>query len=107
MHNPGGKVPHFSMRPHPVVSMMLILTLIVGLLTAMSFFAQEDGTGQYRQQGVFVLIVTSILTICLSIVATSKLWFSHLWKKNSTHKRHSQHTKYHPAMQEREFRKGR
>jgi hypothetical protein len=87
--------------------MGLILVLIIGLLTAMSFFSKEDGTGGPRQNGIFTLILTAIITICLSIVATAKLWFTHLWKKNSTHDRHKQHSSHHPAVKEREFRKGR
>ncbi|MEN7973962.1 MAG: hypothetical protein ABFR47_09040 [Verrucomicrobiota bacterium] len=102
-----GKVPHFTLRPHPVVSMVLILVMIVGLLTALSFFSMEEGTGVYRQKGIFTLILTSILSICLAIVATAKMWFSHLWKKNSTHARHKEHTQYHPAIREREFRERR
>lgn len=102
-----GKVPHFTLRPHPVVSMVLILVMIVGLLMAMSLFSMEEGTGEYRQRGIFTLILTGILSILLSIVATAKMWFRHLWKKNSTHSRHKDHSKYHPAIRDREFRKQR
>lgn len=107
MSNTGGKVPHFQLRPHPIVLMILILVLITGVLIAMSFFSMEDGTGSFKHRGVFTLIITALLSICLSIVATAKMWFSHLWKKNSTHDRHKRHTKYHPAMKERQFRKER
>lgn len=95
------------MRPHPVVTVVLVLVLIVGLLSAMSFFYKEDGTGQYHQQAILILFVTGILTICLAILATAKMWFTHLWKKNSTHKRHQQHTRHHPSIKEREFRRSR
>ena len=95
------------MRPHPVVSIALWFVLIVGLLVAMSLFYKEDGTGHYKQQGIFVLIVTSILTICLTIVATSKFWFSHLWKRNSTHARHHDHTEHHPEVRQCNFRNQR
>jgi uncharacterized membrane protein YozB (DUF420 family) len=104
MNNVRGKVPIFTLRPHPVVSLVLVLVLIVGLLLAMSFYSKEDGTGVYRQKGTFTLILTTILSICLTIVATAKMWFTHLWKKNSTHDRHKQHSKHHPTIQEREFR---
>ena len=87
--------------------MVLVLVLIVGLLTAMSFFSMEEGTGEYKQRGVFTLVITAILSICLTIVATAKMWFTHLWKKNSTHERHKNHSRYHPAVKEREFRKKR
>ena len=104
MTNTGGKVPHYTLRPHPIVSMVLILVMITGVLVALSFFSKEDGTGTFKHRGIFTLIVTALICICLSIVATAKMWFSHLWKKNSTHARHKKHTKYHPMMREREFR---
>ncbi len=95
------------MRPHPVVMGALIMIMIVGLLLAMSLFAKDEGTGVYRQQGILTLIITGILCICLTIVATAKFWHTHLWKKNSSHARHKQHTKYHPAVQQKEFRRNR
>lgn len=103
-----GKVPHFSMRPHPVVLAAMIMTLIIGGLLALSLFSKDEGTGgTYHQQGVLTLIITAILTILQAIVATAKLWYTHLWKKNSTHARHKQHTKFHPSMREQEFRNAR
>lgn len=84
--------------------MVLILAMISGILLAMSFFSKEDGTGTFNQRGILTLIVTILLCVCLSIVATAKMWFRHLWKKNSTHDRHKRHTKYHPLMRDSEFR---
>ena len=102
-----GKVPHFTLRPHPVVTGLFIFVLVIGLLTAMSFITKDEGAGDYRQKGILTLTITGILSTCLAILATSKLWFTHLWKKNSTHARHKNHTKHHPAIQEKEFRKRR
>ena len=99
-----GKVPHFTLRPHPVTSGLFIFVLVVGLLTAMSLLTKEEGAGDYRQKAMLTLAVTGVLSTCLAILATSKLWFTHLWKKNSTHARHKKHTKHHPAMKEKEFR---
>jgi hypothetical protein len=65
----------------------------------------EEGTGEYSQKGTLVLIITAIVSILLIVVATSKMWFPHLWKKNSTHKRHRQHTQYHPSVKEKEYRR--
>jgi NADH:ubiquinone oxidoreductase subunit 5 (subunit L)/multisubunit Na+/H+ antiporter MnhA subunit len=107
MNNVRGKVPIFTLRPHPVVSMALVFVLIIGLLLAMSFYSKEDGTGVYRQKGVFTLILTAVISICLTIVATAKMWFTHLWKKNSTHDRHKNHSANHPTIKEREFRNQR
>ncbi|MDF7802075.1 hypothetical protein P4C99_21570 [Pontiellaceae bacterium B1224] len=98
-----GKVPHFSMRPHPVVSGLLIMILIVGFLLAMSFFSKDEGTGIYRQHGILTLIITGLLSLFLIVVATAKFWYTHLWKKNSSHARHKQHTKHHPAYQKKEY----
>ena len=99
-----GNVPHFSLRPHPALSGAFIFVLVVGFLLSMSFFSKEEGTGQFQQQGIVVLIITGFICLCLFILGTSKFWFPHLWKKNSTHARHKQHSKYHPAEREKEFR---
>ncbi len=95
------------MRPHPVLTGAIILTLLVGILLSLSFWSQEEGTGLYKQRAILTLIITAIITVFLLILATSKLWFPHLWKKNSTHDRHKQHTRYHPSVREREFRNNR
>ena len=92
------------MRPHPVVMGALILILIVGTLLSLSFFAQDEGAGDYRQRGIFTAILTAIISILLVFLATGKFWFTHLWKKNSTHARHKQHSEFHPVNRDREFR---
>lgn len=107
MRHSKGNVPQFTLRPHPGVSLALILILLVGLLTILSFFSKEDGTGVYRQKGILVLVLTAVISICLTIVATAKMWFTHLWKRNSSHSRHKKHTQHHPATKDREFRKRR
>lgn len=107
MQHSKGNVPQFTMKPHPVVSMVLFLVLTIGLLLALSFFSKEDGAGVYRQKGILVLVLTVLISVCLTIVATAKIWFTHLWKKNSTHSRHKQHTRHHPAVKERNFRNRR
>ena len=93
-----GKVPQFSMRPHPVVTGLFFVILVVGLLLSLSFLSQDEGTGTYRQRAMFTMLVTALSCTFLAIVATSKFWFPHLWKKNSTHDRHKQHTHHHPAV---------
>jgi len=96
-----GKVPQFTMRPHPMVLGALILILVVGILLALSFFVKEEGTGVYKNRGILTLMITAVLSIFLTILATAKFWYTHLWKKNSSHDRHKQHTQYHPAMRNR------
>jgi len=75
------------------------MILIIGLLLAMSFFSKDEGTGVYRQQGILIVIITVMICIGLIIIATAKFWYTHLWKRNSNHARHKQHTKHHPAYQ--------
>ena len=81
-----------------------IMVLLVGILLALSMFAQDEGAGDYRMKGVLILMVTGVISFCLLILMTAKLWFPHLWKKNSTHARHRQHSQHHPAMRERAYR---
>ncbi len=92
-----GTVPHFSMKPHPMMLGGFFLVLIVGGLLALSFFVKDEGAGDYRMRGVLVLMITGLISFFLLILMTAKLWFPHLWKKNSTHARHKQHSAYHPS----------
>ncbi len=104
---PKGKTPHFSLRPHPIPLVALVLVVISGGLVALSFFEQEDGTGVYKHKGIITAIITFFLAFCFLFAATAMFWFPHLWKKNSTHARHCQHTKNHPVMKNDDFRRKR
>ncbi len=92
-----GKVPHFTMRPNPGMTALFFFVLLVGLLLALSFLSREEGVGQYRQRAILTLSITGVFCTCLAIIATSKMWFRHLWKRNSSHNRHKQHTQHHPT----------
>ena len=92
-----GKVPHFSLKPHPAIISAFFFVLIIGVLVGLSLLSQERGAGDYRQKADFVFLVTGLLCIFLLIAGTSKMWFPHLWKKNSTHDRHKQHSSRHPV----------
>lgn len=107
MHPTRGRVPQFSMRPSPTLVWSFFFILLIGFLVSMSFFSQEEGTGEYQQRGIMVLLITGFINICLLIIATGKMWFPHLWKKNSTHARHKQHSEHHPAMRDKSFRSSR
>jgi len=95
-----GKVPRFSLMPHPMIIASFILVLVVGSLIGLALLSKDGGVGDYRHQADFVFLVTGILCILIFLMGTSKLWFRHLWKKNSTHARHKQHTKYHPTRRD-------
>ena len=99
-----GKVPQFTMRPHPAIVGLLIMVLLIGTLLALSFFVKEEGTGVHRHHGVLTLIITAFISFCLLVLGTAKFWYRHLWKKNSTHDRHKQHTQYHPSMRDKAYR---
>jgi len=90
-----GKVPHYKLRPNPGIMIVLLLTLISGGLLGMTFVSMDDGSGASLQKAYFVFLVTGVISVCLLIVATSKFWFPHLWKRNSTHDRHKQLSRRH------------
>ena len=97
----GKQTPNFRLRPEPTASLLFILVLVSGLLITLSFFSQEDGTGVYHQKGIFSSIATGLLSFTFFLGATAKFWFTHLWKKNSTHKRHGRHSNIHPAKKDK------
>lgn len=99
-----GKVPQFSLRPHPAIITGMVLVPLIGLLTAGALFQKDAGTGELKPAAILVLIITGILFFMLLIGATYKLFFPHLWKKNSSHSRHRQHSKRHPYHREKEIR---
>ena len=83
--------------PHPVIVALFFFVLIVGVLIGLALLSKDGGVGDYEQKANFVFMVTGLLCVFIFMIGTSKLWFSHLWKKNSTHARHKQHTQYHPT----------
>lgn len=95
------------MLPSPAIISAFFLVLLTGVLLAGSFWSKEDGTGEFRHQAIAVITVTGLICTFIAIIATSKMWFPHLWKKNSTHKRHKQHTRHHPAVKQQEYRNNR
>jgi hypothetical protein len=97
-----GKVPEFSLRPHPAITTGMILVPLIGVLTAAALFQKDAGTGELKPAAILVLIITGILFFMLLIGATYKLFFPHLWKRNSSHKRLRQHSKHHPYYSEKE-----
>ena len=101
---PKSKVPQFKLRPDPIATFLFILVFISGLLISLSFFKAEDGSGVYFQKGLISSIFTGLISLCLLFAATSKLLFSHLWKKNSSHDRHRMHSKNHPMEKEKAFK---
>ena len=100
----GNQTLNYRLRPEPTATVLFILVLVSGLLITLSFFSQVDGTGVYQQKGVFSAIITGLLSFALFLGATAKFWFTHLWKKNAKHLRHSRHSNFHPAKQEKAFR---
>ena len=97
-----GRVPTFNLKPHPLLISALAIVIIGGLLLALSFHSRDDGSGRHVQQAVFTLIVTFVMTGCLLIMGTSKMWFPHLWHKNRSHKRHRGKKHHHRHRQHRD-----
>jgi hypothetical protein len=101
-----GKVPHFSLKPSPGAIFIFALTLVSGILITLAIYSKEEQDGAYEHRMAFLsIIVTSLLCFFQIILATSKLWFPHLWKKNSSHDRHRHHSPNHPSVQRQRARR--
>jgi len=74
----GDRVPMFKLRPYRGLLLAALFTAVVGGLLSSYFFIEDAyQTGIHR--GLFILIVTAILTLLLIVVAFSRYGFKHLW----------------------------
>jgi len=75
----------FKLRPYRGLLLAAIFVLIIGgLLSTYFFYEDADITGS---RGIFVLIVTLILTLFLVLSAFSRYGFRHLWHHRPGYKR--------------------
>ena len=82
----GDRVPMFKLRPHRGLLIVAFFVLVVGGLLSAYFFGEDTySTGSNR--GLFILIVTLILTLLLVVVAFSRYGFRHLWHHRPGYKR--------------------
>ncbi len=82
----GDRVPMYRMRPNRGMLWMALFILIVGGLLSVYFY-NEDAYVAESTRGLFVLIITCVLTLFSLIAATSHFWFRHLWHHRPGYKR--------------------
>jgi hypothetical protein len=82
----GDRVPMFKLRPYRGMLLAAFFVLVVGGLLS-SYFFIEDAYCTGCRRGLFVLIVTLILTVLLVVVAFSRYGFRHLWHHRPGYKR--------------------
>ena len=82
----GDRVPMFKLRPYRGLLLVALFVLIVGGLLSAYFFT-EDAYCTGSRRGLFILIVTLILTFFLIVVAFSRYGFRHLWHHRPGYKR--------------------
>lgn len=82
----GNQVPMFKLQPHKGLLLTAVFILIIGGLLSAYFFVEDAGLPEARR-GIFVLIVTLILTILMIISAFARYRFSHLRHHRPGYKR--------------------
>lgn len=82
---PGDRVPMFKLRPYKGLLLVALLVLVVGGLLSADFFARDAYSSESR--GLFILIVTLLLTLMLVVVAFSRYGFRHLRHHRPGYKR--------------------
>jgi len=74
----GGKVPMFKMKPQRGTMWIAIVVFLLGL----AFYYdghQDPGDIQAHERSNLVFVISIVVSGLLMIVATSKMWFKHLW----------------------------
>lgn len=76
MHS--GHVPSFRMKPRYGTLIVAVLVLLVGI---MGFYDAHNDPGNLDAQsrGKLLLAVCIVIFGVLVIIATSRMWFRHLW----------------------------
>ncbi len=82
----GDRVPMFKLRPYRGMLWGALFAFVVGGLLSAYFFI-EDSYCTATHRGLFVLIITLILTTLLIIVAFSRYGFRHLRHHRPGYKR--------------------
>lgn len=76
--NTHGKVPMFKMKPHKGSLLMALGILLLGIL----FFVEghrDPGDIPAQERAKLVLAISIVIAGLLLIIATGRMWFTHLW----------------------------
>ena len=78
MYSNHGKVPMFRMKPQPGYLWAAIIVLLMGVL--IYFEGHRDpGNVPAHERSTLILVISIIASGVLLIIATSRMWFKHLW----------------------------
>ncbi len=81
----GDRVPMFKLRPYRGLLLAAVFVAVVGGLASAYFFTEDVYCGCRR--GLFILIITVIVTLLLIVAAFSRYGFKHLWHHRPGYKR--------------------
>jgi len=82
----GDRVPMFKLRPYRGLLLAAVFVAVVGGLASAYFFT-EDAYCTGCRRGLFILIITVIVTLLLIVAAFSRYGFKHLWHHRPGYKR--------------------
>lgn len=74
----GGKVPMFKMKPQRGTLWLAIIILLLGCVTFLDGH-KDPGDVPAQDRANIVLTLSIIISGILLIIATSRMWFKHLW----------------------------
>lgn len=95
-----GGVPNFKIRISGPFLILLGMVLFTGLMLTLASYAHEDpGDVAARNRTKLCFVATILLSIFVLIIATARLWHSHLWKsRRKGHSyRHRKHRHHHSS----------
>lgn len=76
--NSHGKVPMFKMKPHKGSLLAAAVVLLFGVL--FYFEGHRDpGDIPAQERSKLILALSIVISGLLTIIATGRMWFSHLW----------------------------
>ncbi len=73
-----GKVPMFRMKPQRGTLWLSIIVLLFGAVAFLDGH-KDPGDISAQERSNFVLTLSIVISGALMIVATSRMWFKHLW----------------------------
>jgi len=73
-----GKVPMFRMKPQRGTLWIAVAVLLFGAIAFLDGH-KDPGDISAQERSNFVLTLSIVVSGALMIVATSRMWFKHLW----------------------------
>lgn len=78
MYDNRGKVPMFKMKPQPLPMIGSLAVIILGVLLWIQGHSDPGNIPAHNRSNL-ILVISIVIGGLLLIVATSRMWFKHLW----------------------------